>query len=68
MESDSLNAIYWVSSIYKFPWRFQFYFNEINSFLAWCQFQHIGGSMNSFANALAKQGVDRSSDFIAVTL
>ena len=31
VESDSLNAISWVSSSTTFPWKFQFYMNEIRA-------------------------------------
>lgn len=31
VESNSLNAIYWVSSLSKIHWRFHFYFNETMS-------------------------------------
>lgn len=31
VESDSLNAVSWVSSFDTVTWRFQFYFNEVNA-------------------------------------
>lgn len=56
VESDSLNGIAWVSFLHKFPRRFQFYFNEIQSlfFVIRVKFQHIGWTTNSFMDALAK--------------
>lgn len=69
VESNSLNVIIWVSYFNKVLQRFQFYFNKINFILTSIQveFQHVGWSTNSFANSLAKQGVDRSSVFLAFT-
>lgn len=70
VESDSLNAVSWASSLAKFPWRFQFYFNEIKylSPLFCVTFQHIGRMANSFADLIVKQGVDRSSELVAFTM
>ena len=68
-ESDSLNAISWVSSSTTFPCYLQFYVNEIRALSSMIQvvFQHVGRSANGFADSLAKQGVDRSSDLVAFT-
>ena len=70
VESDSLNAISWVSSSAVIPWRFQFYLNEIRALASSIQvkFRHVGRSANGFANLLAKQGVDRSSNSVAFIL
>ena len=70
MESDPLNAISWVSSSAKGPWRFQFYFNEISSLksLIRVKFQHTGREAHSFVVALAKQTVDRVADLVAYIL
>lgn len=70
VESDSLNAIYWVSSCAKVPWRFQFYFNEIKSLSSSLQvkFQHMGRMTNSFWRLFDKQGADRSSGLLAFTM
>ena len=67
MESDSLNAISWVSSSAVIPWRFQFYLNEIRALASSIQvkFQHVGRLANGFADLLAKQGLDRSSNLVA---
>lgn len=61
------HAISWVSLPAKSPRRFQFYFNEIRflSSLIRVEFQHVGRMANGFVYALAKQGVDRSSDLLA---
>lgn len=50
--------------------RLQFYFNEIKSIFCLLQvkFQHVGCTASRFANRLAKQGVDRSSDLHAFTM
>ena len=44
VESDFLNAISWVSSLILFPWRFQFYLNEIKALSSsiYMDFQHVG--------------------------
>ena len=70
VQSDSLNAISWVSSSTTFPWKSQFYMNEIRALLSLIQvgFKHVGRSANCFANSLAKQGADRYSDLVAFTL
>lgn len=43
LESDYLNAVSWVSSSAKGPWRFQFYINEINSLKSFgrVKYQHV---------------------------
>lgn len=59
MESDSSNAILWVSLMDKGHWRFDFYIREIKSLASSFQviFRPIGKWENGFAGALAKQGV-----------
>lgn len=70
VKSDSLNVISWVSSSAVIPWRFQFYLNEIRvlTFSIQVKFQHVRRSANGFADSLAKQGVDRSSNLMAFTV
>ena len=70
VESDSLNAISWVSSSAMFPWKSQFYLNEIRALSSSIQvsFIHVGRAANGFADSLAKQGVDRSSNFLAFSM
>eukprot|EP00268_Persea_americana_P036637 TRINITY_DN3614_c1_g1_i6.p1 TRINITY_DN3614_c1_g1~~TRINITY_DN3614_c1_g1_i6.p1 ORF type:complete len:138 (-),score=27.70 TRINITY_DN3614_c1_g1_i6:344-757(-) len=48
VESDSLNAISWVSSSAMFPWKFQFYLNEIRALSSSIQvsFIHVGRTGN----------------------
>lgn len=67
MESYSSNAISWLSSKVLPPWRLQFYFNEIKtlSSLVIVEFHHVGQSANSFADSLAKQGVDTAIPLVA---
>ena len=69
-ESDSHNAISWVSSSTMFPWRFQFYAIEIRDLSSMIQvvFKHVGRSANGFTDSLAKLGVDISSDLVAIAL
>lgn len=70
VESDSMNAIYWVSSSCILPWFFQFYFNEIKelSFKISVKFLHVRLSANSFADILAKLGVDRPVPLVVCSL
>ena len=70
VESDSLNAISWVSSSAMFSWKFQFYLNKIRALSSSIQvsFIHVERAANGFANSLAKQGVDGSSNFLAFTM
>lgn len=58
LESDSSNAISWVTS-FNFPWTLQIYFNEIRHLASRSQvsFQHI-----------SKQGVDRSCNLDAYVM
>lgn len=57
VESDFLNAISWVSSSSKPPWRFHFYLNESKCLASTFQveFKHVCHSENSFASCLVKQ-------------
>ena len=52
-----------------FPWKFQFYVNEIRAQSSPIQavFHHVGRSANGFVDSLAKEGVDRSSDLVVFT-
>lgn len=64
VESDSFNAMPWVKS-FRGPWKIQFLFNEIHHLasLSWVSLEHISISENGMDDSLAKQGVDRSSNF-----
>ena len=56
VESDSSNAIAWVSNRKHFPWKFQFLFNEIRAFTTTINvvFRHQLRTTNCMADALAK--------------
>ena len=65
VESDSLNAISWVSNAAKGLWKAYFCLDEIK-FLSSeldVEFRHILPSMNEEADVLAKRGLHRSSFF-----
>lgn len=70
VDNDFLNVISWVSSPSKVPWRFHFCFNEILSLFVLMEvsFKHLGHSANGFADALAKQRVEKFSDLMAITI
>lgn len=70
VESDSMNTISWISSSKSTPWRFHFYFNEIKvlSSSISVKFQHVGKSVNGFADSLAKLRVDSSAHFVVCSL
>ena len=61
VESDSSNAIRWVSKVERGPWRFQYYLNEIKALSSSIKvsFSHICRSADGMVNSLAKQGVHR---------
>lgn len=63
VESDSSNAVIWVSNRKAYSWKFQFFFNKIRvlSTTINVSFQHKSRSANMMADALAKQGVERVS-------
>ena len=68
VESDSLNAISWVTNLAKGPWRFYFYLNEIKSLSSQLEveFRHILHSANEEADVLAKRGVAQQFVFFAL--
>lgn len=63
VESDSLTAVAWLLKGDFRPWKFQFHFNESKelSYSLVVSFCHVLTCANSVTDALAKQGVDRSS-------
>lgn len=68
VESDSSNAINWVSSLASFPLRFQFLFNEILVLSSInVEFKHVRWMTNGFFGSLAKQG-DGSFPFVTMLL
>ncbi|XXG62464.1 hypothetical protein AAC387_Pa05g0816 [Persea americana] len=70
VESDSSNAIAWVTNKKINPWKVQFLFNEIRvlSTSSSVVFRHELRLANSFADVLAKQGVERVSPSEGVIL
>lgn len=54
----------------KFPWRAQFYLNEIRTISSslGVRFQHVPHWANGFVDSLEKQGVNKSVDLVAVLL
>ena len=67
VESDSLNAISWMSCLEKGPWKFQFLFNEIKTWSSSLniEFHHVLRSGDGMADALAKLGVEREIALLA---
>lgn len=51
VESDSTNAISWVSSSSLIPWRFHFFLNEIKALALFLQdvFRHVGRLVGALA-------------------
>ena len=70
MESDSSNAVAWASNRKLHPWEFQFLFNEIRGLCSTSlvEFCHVNRLANSMADALAKQGVERSTPWVGVVM
>lgn len=70
VESYSPNAFSWVTFSGLTPWRFTFYLEGIKmlSSLMEVVFRHVGWLANGFADSLVKQGMERSSPFVAFTL
>lgn len=70
VERDSFNAISWVFSIEKGPWRLYFHFNEINYLVSTLHvpFQHVGRSTIGLVDVLAKQGISKTSPFNALIM
>lgn len=61
MESDSTNAICWVSNLEAEPWKFHFVLNEIKALSSSnvVSFSHVVREANFTADSLAKLGVER---------
>ena len=68
MESDSFNAIAWVSKRMTNHWKFYFQLNEIRELSIGINvsFYHEVRSANSMTDVLAKQGVDRLLPWVGV--
>lgn len=68
IESDSLNAVRWCRSPDEGPWNLNFHLNLIRNTLIQNQsisLIHNPRSSNHVADALAKQGLHRTSEFLA---
>eukprot|EP00268_Persea_americana_P056975 TRINITY_DN6784_c0_g1_i2.p2 TRINITY_DN6784_c0_g1~~TRINITY_DN6784_c0_g1_i2.p2 ORF type:complete len:105 (-),score=19.94 TRINITY_DN6784_c0_g1_i2:1073-1387(-) len=67
VESNSLNAISWMSCLEEDLWKFQFLFNEIKTWSSSLnvEFHHVLRSGNGMADALAKLGVEREVALLA---
>ena len=68
IESDSANAVRWCCEKDGGPWNLNFQLNFIrNARKDWMALDivHKGRSSNSVADALAKQGLTRSDEFLA---
>ena len=67
MESDSSNAIRWVSKVERGPSRFLYYLNEIKALSSSIivSFSHIYRSANGITDSLAKQGIHRVVQLVA---
>jgi ribonuclease HI len=68
IESDSANVISWMHNSHNRPWIHRELFSTVqrlNRFFGSITFSHVYRESNSLADCMAKQGVRRSSDFIA---
>jgi ribonuclease HI len=68
IESDYINAISWMNKPHNRPWKHHNLFSSVNRLKAYfgsITFSHIFRESNCMADCMAKQGVQRSSDFVA---
>ena len=68
IESDSVNVIRWMNNPRSRPWKHHNLFSLVNRLKAYfgsITFSHIFRESNCMADGLAKQGVRRSSEFVA---
>lgn len=68
IESDSQNAVLWCNAETRGPWNLAFALNFIcNALKAWMNISITfkGRETNFVADALAKQGIQRTDDFVA---
>ena len=70
VKSDSSDAVSWVSNRKVNPYKFQFLFNEIHALSSSINvaFRFESKSANSNADALAKQGVERSTPWEGIVV
>ncbi|XVE83990.1 hypothetical protein DITRI_Ditri16bG0133100 [Diplodiscus trichospermus] len=69
IESDSTNAIKWVLHPQNSPWKWRKFIAQIELLKNGkykCQFSHVLRENNEVADGLAKAGVSRTVDYIAV--
>jgi len=68
IESDSVNAISWMNKPHSRPWKHHNLFSSVNRLKAYFGsiiFSHIFRESNCVVDCMAKQGVQRSSEFVA---
>ena len=68
IESDSANVISWMHNPENRPWMHKELFSTVQRLtrlFGSITFSHVSRESNSLADCMAKQGVRRSSDFIA---
>jgi len=68
IESDSANVISWMYNPYNRPWMHHKLFSSVirlTTYFGSITFTHVFRESNYMADFMAKQGVQRSSDFIA---
>ncbi|XVF83559.1 hypothetical protein PTKIN_Ptkin16aG0498800 [Pterospermum kingtungense] len=68
-ESDSMNAVSWVSNPLKVPWKFRNIISHMENLKRQLQdwkIVHIFRESNSEADSLAKEGINRSTDFLFI--
>jgi len=68
IKSDSANVISWMHNSHNRPWMHRELFSTVQRltrFFSSITFSHVYRESNSLADCMAKQGVRRSSDFIA---
>ena len=68
IESDSANVISWMNNPHNRPWMHSDLFSTVQKLtrlFGSITFSHVYRESNSLADCMAKQGVRRSSDFIA---
>ena len=69
-ESDSTNAVGWLLKPESRPWKFQFHFIEIKEIFSSLvvSFGPVLRHANIMADVLAKQGVDRASPCVGLSM
>ncbi|XP_073266626.1 uncharacterized protein [Populus alba] len=68
IESDFVNVIKWMNKPHSRPWKHHNLFSFVNKLKAYfgsITFSHIFHESNCMADCMAKQGVRRSSEFVA---